>query len=49
MVGYVPKDFNVFMQCSNISCETLVITVFEDFEELRRIINPNSSGSWTFP
>jgi len=48
MVGYVPQDFNVFMQCSNISCETLVITVFKNSEELRRIVNPNPSGSWTF-
>lgn len=49
MVGYVPQDFNVFMQCNNISCETLVITVFKNFEELRRMVNPNPSGSWTFP
>jgi len=49
MVGYVPQHFNVFMQCSNISRETLVITIFKNSEELRRIIKPNPSGSWTFP
>ena len=44
MVGYVPQDLNIFMQCSNIPCESFMITEFKNFEELSRIIKANSSG-----